>query len=372
MRGGARKKICLDLPYGFEGYDPDNHSLEYHCHVLHYNRKCEDVIENIDYIKELYEQKNDKNTCKLLNTLINEFYEIMTKLSDKNISEPYHIDLVPSNPKQKYLGKNEDKKDGEQIQNLTKAYLSAAMLPAAEPLYMIYRAIHKKNDQVGIYNKQLSFLESLAVQEIIQFAEQSGQDESFFNSFAECVKTKDDAGKDLYSACQKVLIFSGDSSKDADIPREVEKRIKEYINKHTDIVISGGTSTGIPGMVGEIAQNSNVTLLGYVPSDKTILEHSGYKQQIRTKGSSNFSVLEPCMYWIDILASNIPSKNVTLYNYRGGDISAFERELAAKMGAEVYTWNEKKKEFVICTSTPDEKDKDVEFIWNGNEFEIVK
>ena len=106
-------------------------------------------------------------------------------------------------------------------------------------------------------------------------------------------------------------------------------------------VISGGTTQGIPGMVGAIAKASNkrIHAIGYLPASlttgETITRDKRYNEIRRTDGERQFNAIEPLQNWIDILASGIDPAEVTLLGVNGGTIAGFEYRLAAAMGAQV-------------------------------------
>lgn len=103
-------------------------------------------------------------------------------------------------------------------------------------------------------------------------------------------------------------------------------------------IISGGTTTGVCGLVGDLQQAYPETIrtIGYVPG---VLPAAGEidsrYREIRRTGGTRFGVLEPLQYWEDILASGIPSGHVKLIGIGGGEISAAEYRIALLLGAKV-------------------------------------
>ena len=113
-------------------------------------------------------------------------------------------------------------------------------------------------------------------------------------------------------------------------------------------IFSGGTSSGLPGVVGRIASGlggeraRNYRLYGYCCAKipEGVVEDEGYDEVIRTKaldmGSEyQFSILEPLQNWIDILAAGIEPWQVRLLGINGGPISEFEYYLALALGGTV-------------------------------------
>ncbi len=102
-------------------------------------------------------------------------------------------------------------------------------------------------------------------------------------------------------------------------------------------IISGGTTAGIPGMVGDLSNpDGKITRVGYLP---TILpspekQHPDY-EFFRTADIDDFSNLDPLQAWSDLLASGVDPKKVRVLGINGGAIAAFEFRLGIIMGATV-------------------------------------
>ena len=114
--------------------------------------------------------------------------------------------------------------------------------------------------------------------------------------------------------------------------------LRDALRSFQGIVISGGTTTGIPGLVGDIARahaTRKYRLVGYVPS---VLPPTGSESETyhnyRTQGET-FSQREPIQYWTDIISSGADPGNVRLLGINGGRISSFEYSLGLAVGARV-------------------------------------
>ncbi len=112
-------------------------------------------------------------------------------------------------------------------------------------------------------------------------------------------------------------------------------------------IISGGTASGIPGLIGDIAARELrrrgrqvMDVIAYAPSFRRrrapadAPKDRRYTRHIETDGDS-FSPLEPLQNWIDMLAAGISPSRVRLLGINGGRIAAFEYQLALAMGATV-------------------------------------
>jgi ppGpp synthetase/RelA/SpoT-type nucleotidyltranferase len=103
-------------------------------------------------------------------------------------------------------------------------------------------------------------------------------------------------------------------------------------------IISGGTTSGFSGLIGEVAQKypKEIRAVGYVPRKLPvgISVDKRYTEIRRTNGCA-FSPLEPLQYWIDIVASGIHPSKVRLLGINGGKIAAAEYRIALALGAKV-------------------------------------
>jgi ppGpp synthetase/RelA/SpoT-type nucleotidyltranferase len=105
-------------------------------------------------------------------------------------------------------------------------------------------------------------------------------------------------------------------------------------------VLSGGTTSGIPGLVAEIARasrgNSPVfSLLGYVPEQLPHDAKIAPEYRLYTTDGSDFSPEQPIQAWIDLIAAGVDPKDVRLLGINGGDVASFEYQAALALGAKV-------------------------------------
>jgi ppGpp synthetase/RelA/SpoT-type nucleotidyltranferase len=103
-------------------------------------------------------------------------------------------------------------------------------------------------------------------------------------------------------------------------------------------ILSGGSSQGISGIVGEIgrASSGRIRAIGYlpalIPADAT--PDPAY-DELRTTTGQGFSPLEPLQNWVDLVASGIPPAAVRVLGVNGGRIAALEYRIALALGATV-------------------------------------
>jgi ppGpp synthetase/RelA/SpoT-type nucleotidyltranferase len=103
-------------------------------------------------------------------------------------------------------------------------------------------------------------------------------------------------------------------------------------------VISGGTTQGISGLVGDVgrAAGDRLRTVGYlpglIPSDAS--PDTDYDELRRTPGHG-FSPLEPLQNWIDIVTCAVDPATVRVLGINGGRIAALEYRIALALGATV-------------------------------------
>ena len=118
--------------------------------------------------------------------------------------------------------------------------------------------------------------------------------------------------------------------------------LSEALAEFQGEVISGGTTSGVSGIVGGLSElleekdRSGFKTVGYLPN----LLPRGAKTDDRYDlilgtGGSGFSPLEPLQMWLDLLASGVQPSRVKLVGIGGGKIAAIEYRLALSLGAEV-------------------------------------
>jgi len=118
--------------------------------------------------------------------------------------------------------------------------------------------------------------------------------------------------------------------------------ILESLRDFEGTVISGGTNSGIPGLVGNrsgriaMTGNKRYALLGYRPKTlpDSIKEENNYDIQV-TSDNTVFSFYDVLMYWLDILLAETKPENVLVTGFGGGAISLLEYKMALTMNVKV-------------------------------------
>lgn len=137
------------------------------------------------------------------------------------------------------------------------------------------------------------------------------------------------------SAAPTVIVAGGSSRRAPDI----EALLIEALGRYQGLVVSGGTTVGVPGAVADAAENlkaegrKEFQLIGYRPSNlpDSVAGHAGYDEQ--RHAGAEFSPDQILRYWSDILARGAAS--VFLLGFGGGPLSALEYRIALALGASV-------------------------------------
>jgi ppGpp synthetase/RelA/SpoT-type nucleotidyltranferase len=102
-------------------------------------------------------------------------------------------------------------------------------------------------------------------------------------------------------------------------------------------ILSGGTTAGISGLVGELKEKypGQIRAVGYLPRSIPSWASKDQRYELYYTEGTDFSPLEPLQNWIDLLAAGIDPSRVKLLGINGGEIAAFEYRLALALGARV-------------------------------------
>lgn len=139
-----------------------------------------------------------------------------------------------------------------------------------------------------------------------------------------------------------VLILSGGA---ASLPPSLADRIrpvlKEACEKFKGSIISGGTTSGIPGLIGDVAGElaakgqKQFRLIAYRPLrlPDGVSVHPNYDEHVRL--GSDFLPEQILRNWSDLLAAGVEPGNVLVMGFGGGPLSALEYRIALGLGAPV-------------------------------------
>jgi ppGpp synthetase/RelA/SpoT-type nucleotidyltranferase len=137
-----------------------------------------------------------------------------------------------------------------------------------------------------------------------------------------------------------VLVIAGESgSIKSGLEEEYGNYIENALHDFEGTIICGGTSTGLPGIVGTLTEKLRKTgkvsykLLGYLPANRpnNITHGKGYDQFI-TSETSSFSFLDAFKYWIDLLLSETAFDKILVVGINGKTISELEYTFTLSLG----------------------------------------
>ncbi|MDE3090868.1 MAG: hypothetical protein KGJ80_15945, partial [Chloroflexota bacterium] len=136
-----------------------------------------------------------------------------------------------------------------------------------------------------------------------------------------------------------VVIVSGGCNPSVELElRSYRDLVLDAFRDFRGTIISGGTTAGISGWVGEVqdANPDTIRTIGYVPNltPADVSTDKRYSEIRHTEGH-DFSAQEPLQYWIDLLASGTQLSQVRLLGVNGGAIAAVEYRIALALGARV-------------------------------------
>jgi ppGpp synthetase/RelA/SpoT-type nucleotidyltranferase len=151
---------------------------------------------------------------------------------------------------------------------------------------------------------------------------------------------------------KRVLIIAGGAADSLKVQLErYGSLLKKTLEGFEGVVVSGGTTSGIPGLVGTAAGSlcyrgkASLTLVGYHPATRPTnveLDRAHYNSLLEVKpwgraeeSVADFSASEPLQNWLDLIASGIDPAQVRVVGVNGGDISRFEYAMALAFGATV-------------------------------------
>ena len=158
-----------------------------------------------------------------------------------------------------------------------------------------------------------------------------------------------------------VVIVAGGCDKSVEQQMQGYRQLLiEAFKDFTGTILSGGTTQGIAGLVGDHSPAATATgctrsatsRSWCPPTPRSTVDPDRYDEIRRTNGSG-FSPLEPLQNWIDLLAAGIEPKDVKLLGINGGTIAAAEYRIAAALGARVVLLEKSGREAAKVFTDPD-------------------
>lgn len=144
------------------------------------------------------------------------------------------------------------------------------------------------------------------------------------------------------SLAPPVLIVAGAAASLAASAHDaVRDHLAEALQEHRGTVLSGGTTAGVPGCLGDAAArlaragSRRFELVGYVPHRLPlgVSDHRGYDRLVKV--GDDFSADQVLRNWSDILDAGIDPREVRVLGFGGGPLAAVEYRIALGLGAQV-------------------------------------
>ena len=168
---------------------------------------------------------------------------------------------------------------------------------------------------------------------------------------------RDEADPPLFDPARPIVIVAGgcDMAEQEKI-NDYRPLIHNSFFGWSGDIISGGTTAGIAGIIGDLPnQDGHICKLAYLPDSlpRKDSQHPDYKIIRATGHKDDYSLLDPIQMWIDLLSSGIEPDSVRLLGINGGDIAAFEFRLALTLGAKVGILHNSGREASLIAVDPD-------------------
>jgi len=137
-----------------------------------------------------------------------------------------------------------------------------------------------------------------------------------------------------------VIVVGGAHPEISDEMESYREPLTRAFEGFTGTIVGGGTSVGIPGIVGELAgklkkqMGDTVEVTGYLPSflPADAPRDDRYHRLLITEGS-DFTPGQLLQTWIDLVSGGVEPSEVMVLGINGGEMSAVEYRLALALGA---------------------------------------
>ncbi len=136
---------------------------------------------------------------------------------------------------------------------------------------------------------------------------------------------------------QPLVIVAG--SCDPDASSELKTRygriFREAFSSFSGTIISGGTVSGISGMVGSLrpSKGREITRIAYLPRDDPFPARRSPAYEIRESPGEGYNPAGVMTAWADMLLQGIKPEQVRIFAINGGELTGFELRLGVALGA---------------------------------------
>jgi ppGpp synthetase/RelA/SpoT-type nucleotidyltranferase len=140
-----------------------------------------------------------------------------------------------------------------------------------------------------------------------------------------------------------LIVAGGAGGMDAEMLLKVRPCLEKALESFCGTVISGGTTVGIPGCVGEFAAKlkqegrKNFELVGYIPKHlpEDAPRDGRYDRFVVVSEDSGFSPGQILRTWEDLMRTGVAPDRVMVLGFGGGPLTGVEYRVALALGASV-------------------------------------
>ena len=135
-----------------------------------------------------------------------------------------------------------------------------------------------------------------------------------------------------------LIIAGGAASLTNPLVEKIRPLLKEACGRFRGTIVSGGTTSGIPGCIGDVAMElaagngKQFRLIAYRPASLPdgVTAHPHYDEHVTLGG--DFLPEQILRTWSDFLAAGVKPQDVLLLGFGGGSLSAVEYRIALGLG----------------------------------------
>ena len=176
--------------------------------------------------------------------------------------------------------------------------------------------------------------------ERIHFGAKAPQEQRWVRRLVELAQGFKSAADNLKNEGRVLVVAGGAATMPPELLGKIRPMLTNALAQFQGKVISGGTKSGIPGCLGDIAaqlqQRKQFQLIGYIPSRLAAdAPRDERYDKIIVDAEDNFSPSQILKMWEDLLGQGVSPKQVTVLGFGGGPITAVEYRIAFAFGATV-------------------------------------
>jgi ppGpp synthetase/RelA/SpoT-type nucleotidyltranferase len=138
-----------------------------------------------------------------------------------------------------------------------------------------------------------------------------------------------------------LILAGGAASLEPKLVERIRPQLKGACGRFRGTIISGGTTSGLPGLIGDVAGElaaegqKQFRLLSYRPAKLPDGVSANQHYDEHTPVGADFLPEQILRYWSDLLGAGVRPQDVLLLGFGGGALSALEYRIALGFGASV-------------------------------------